>query len=238
MDKIEQLKLDQAKELADLVDKEKLRGFLPESIRESARITKHSNHYTVTGWPGLAYKNPPKFVQAVDLIEEMQDALVEAEHWKAGCCSTRPARINPEAKNENATMDGSHAVEILVEGGRGFQFTEVRFWAELGHPATPTRYYLVEVHLPVTDLWQLHPNVRATYTSHGDLANCEITWPVESRIVDSFRKWYSERPSYRGSYYLADWHNFNSWAGTMLAGAAAPAYNKGIGGGVKEATNV
>src|SRR4030095_4722993 len=240
MDKIEKLKLDQAKELADLVDKEKLRALLPESIRETARITKHPDHYTVTGWDGFAYDNPPKFAQAVKVVEEMQDQLVEAEHWQDSCVSCRPARINSTAKKEHATMDGSHTVEIAVEGGRGYQTTEVRFWAEVGHqiPGFGVEGWLIEVHLPVVDLWNLLPNVRASYNNHGDLANCEITWPVESRVVDSFRKWWSERPSYRGSYYLADWHNFNSWAGTILHTWISGEYNKGCGGGAKEAANV
>jgi hypothetical protein len=238
MDRIEKLKREQAEQLAALVDKEKLRELLPASIRESASITKHKDHYTVTGWNGFAYDNPPKFLQAVKLIEQFAEAeqLVVGEHWKGACCSTYPARINSvKEKEPTSIMEGSHTIEIKVQGGRGFQTIEVRFWAELGEQfAGGVETYLAEIVLPVTDLWQLAPNVRATYNTHGDVANCEIHWPEESRVVDSFRKWYSERPSYSGSYYLADWHNFNSWASTMLAGAAAPPYNKGIGGGVKE----
>lgn len=232
MDRIEKLKQEQAEQLAALVESEKLRELLPSAIRESARIIKHRDNWSVVGWTGFGGTQHP-FLDAVKVIEEMQDQLVECEHWKSGTVSCRPARINSNVKDRGAVMDGSHTIEIKVDGGRGFQTVEVRFWVELDEGQFGS-VYLAEIHLPVKDLWQLAPNVRATYNLHGDVANCEIRWPEESRVVDSFRKWYSERPSYSGSYYLADWHNFNSWASTMLAGAAAPPYNKGKGGGVKE----
>lgn len=241
MDRIEKLKREQAEQLAALVESEKLRDWLPSSIRESARIVKQRDHWTVIGWTGFGGTQHP-FGDAVNVIEEMQDQLLVAEHWKSGTTSCRPARINNNIKDPGAEMDGSHTIEIKVEGGRGFQTIEVRFWVELGGqlPGIGVETYLAEIQLPVTELWQLVPFVRASYNNSGDLATCEITWPIESRIVDSFRKWYSERPAYSGSYYLADWHNFNSWSHTMLAGAAAPPYNKGIGGGAKEkeASNV
>lgn len=236
MDRIEKLKQEQAEQLAALVESEKLRALLPEPIRESARIVKHRDNWTVVGWTGFGGTQHP-FRDAVKVIEQFAEAeqLVVAEHWKSGTCSCRPARINNNIKDPGAEMDGSHTIEIKVDGGRGFQTIEVRFWVEVGEQFSGgVETYLAEIQLPVTELWQLVPNVRASYNNSGDLTTCEITWPVESRVVDSFRKWYSERPSYSGSYYLADWHNFNSWAETMLAGAAAKPYNKGIGGGVKE----
>lgn len=208
---LDEFKAEQAEKLAKFEKEMAWCEHLPEAYRESASICIHSDSTSISLWSG--FRTDKKLADAVTALEHFKPCLIDGEHWKDGCCSTSPARINSCAKSKNAVMDGSHAVEILVSGGRGFgPDVEIRFWIDV--PSLG----LAEISCPVCDLWKMIPRVNVNYNRHGEVSSGEITWPVESQVVDSFRRWSgrSDLPSYRGSYYLADVPNFEAWASNHL----------------------
>lgn len=183
---------------------EAIRADLPAAIRESASICAHKTHVTVTAWND--FRTEKKLRDAVALVREMAPSIIEGEHWQSGCISTYPAEINEYAQKASATMNGSHAAEILVEGGEGYgPIISVRFWVKL-----PSG--IAEIRAPFADGCALVPQIEKAYNRDGELTRCEITWPAESRCADSFRKWWSSNAAYRGSYYIADLPNFYTWA--------------------------
>lgn len=193
-----------AQELAELEREEAIRAMLPEKYRVDALICIHGEFATVRLWDD--YHTNKTLAETVEVVETFKDQVVQGEHWKDSYVLTWPAEINSCAKNAGATMDGSHEVEISVSGGRGFgPNVNVEFWIK-------TQHGLVEISCPVCDLFKLVPHVRANYGTRGDLTSCDISWPAERAVVDSFRTWWSEKPAYKGSYYLADVPNFLSWA--------------------------
>jgi hypothetical protein len=199
------------RELAALELEERARLILPEAFHESALICIHGGkrkHFSAKMWND--FRCEKKLSDALEIVRLFESQIVECGHWKSGCISTWPDAINTTKDDENAVMDGSHVVEISVQGGKGFgPCVEVEFWADIPELG------LVEFSCPVCDLWKLVPSVKANYNNHGDLSSCDIRWPIESRCTDSFRTWWSDKPSYRGSYYLADLPNFYSWAGQI-----------------------
>ncbi len=211
----EQLLEKQAQELAKFEKEQAVLALLPEPLREDAIVCIHRDHASVKVWSD--FRTERKLADAIDVLRLFADVLQTCEHWKDGCVSTNPPQINDYAKKESAVMDGSHVVEIKVSGGKGYGPTvEVRFWAD-------TSAGLVEFGCPVSDLWKLIPRVHVSYNRSGEVSKCEITWPTESRCVDSFRTWWADKPSYSGSYYLADLPNFYSWAGAINATVAVTA---------------
>ncbi len=200
-----------AKELAQLEREEKIRASLPEQYQEDALI--HFPHLPFVGvklWNN--FRTQKTLADAVEMVNLFAPYIVECGHWKSGCISTWPDAVNTCIKDDNSVMDGSHFVEISVQGGKGFgPDVAIEFWCDLPELG------LVEFSCPVCDLHKLVPGVYATYNNHGDLSKCDIRWPAESRCVDTFRTWWSEKPAYRGSYYLADLPNFLSWAGAINA---------------------
>lgn len=199
----------QAAELAKFNQEEAIRALLPKQYRDGASIYIHDDHASVKMWND--FRTERTLADALAIVELFKPQIQTCEHWKNGCCSTVPPQINSYAKDERAVMDGSHAVEVLVSGGKGFgPNVEIRFWAE-------SSAGLLEISCPVCDLFKLVPRIDQHYNTHGELTSCRIDWPAESRCVDSFRNWWSEKPSYRGSYYLADLPNFESWAGQIIA---------------------
>lgn len=209
--KIKELKAKQAKELAEALEIETLRDALKDvpGFTEDSSICLHSGeHASVKLWSD--YHTGKKLIDAVRVVEHFKDKIIDGEHWKSGCVSTWPAEINSCIKYESAVMDGSHAVEIDVSGGRGYgPNTSVQFWTRIAG-------VLCEIECPVCDLWKLIPAVKGRYTQEGDFIG-KIEWnPAETQTVDSFRKFWSEPPSFKGSYYLADIHNFRSWVSRFL----------------------
>jgi hypothetical protein len=195
-----------AKELEKLESEQAIRATLPEQYQEDALITLHTGqkpHANVKLWND--FRTEKRLVDALPILESYKGRIVQGEHWKAGCVSTWPAQINSVIDDQNAVMDGSHEVEIHVSGGRHYGPTvSLKFWTTLAG-------WLCEIQLPVSDLWKLVPRVNASYNQGGELCRCEITWPVEKQTVDKFRSFWSEKPSYSGSYYLADLPNFESF---------------------------
>lgn len=207
---IEQLKAEHAKELEVLEIINRVTDALagtPGVDSDAVRVCVHDfkkHHASVTLWSEYQTRRP--LVDAVSIVQHFANNIVDGEHWKDGCVSTWPAEINGNAKKESAVLDGTHAVEIKVNGGRGFgPNVSVAFWVHLGG-------MLCEVEMPIADLWPLVPRVQGQYTKHGDFHG-KIEWnPTETQTVDKFRSWYSEPPAYHGSYYLADVPNFLAWA--------------------------
>lgn len=211
MTKKQELIENQTAELAKFEREEAICELLPEAYRATALVCIHGDHASVKMWSD--FRTERKLADAVEIVNQFAEQIQTCEHWKSGCISTRPPQINEYALDECAVMDGSHAVEIVVSGGRNFgHIVELCFWVE-------TSAGLLEISCPVSDLWKLVPRVDANYNRKGDLTTCRIDWPAESRCVDSFRSWWSEKPAYRGSYYLADLPNFMSWAGAILPDA-------------------
>lgn len=210
MSKLETLKAKHAKEIAKLEKEEAIRAQLPEEIRDGARICIHSDHASVTAnWDSYDQKKREPH-DARRIITALESHLVESEHWKDGCVSCRPNEINDTARKENSVLDGTHLIEVDVSGGKGYgPNVEVCCWVKL--PGGQ----LIELQLPIS-AYQLVPNVRATYNNHGELANCEITWPVWKSTCDKFRTWWSEKPSYKGSYYSADLFSYDAWISSTL----------------------
>jgi hypothetical protein len=204
----------QAKELLKFQSEQRLRSELPVELRDKGMVCIHNDHASFSLHEYGPFANR-KLSEALKLVREFAPKLVESEHWKDGCVSVRPAKINSSATKESATMDGAHAVEIKVEGGKGYgPNVDVKFWIQLD-------WGLVEMSVRVSDLWKLVPHVHNNY-DQGEIVSSQITWPDESRCVDSFRKWWSSPGSYAGSYYLADLPNFESWASHMIAPALQP----------------
>ncbi len=208
----EKLLASHAQELAKLEAEESIRAALPEQYRTDATICIHDTkkpHASVKLWND--FRTEKKLADALPVLESYKDQIIDGEHWKDGCVSTWPPQINSCIENANAVMDGSHAVEINVSGGRSYGPTvELNFWVMLGG-------WLCEIALPVCDLRKLTPNVHATYNRSGEVCKCEITWPVERQTADKFRTFWSEKPAYNGSYYLADYPNFLAFVSNFTA---------------------
>ncbi len=210
MTTLEQLQEKHEKQIAQFHAEQAIRAELPEELRE-ASICFHPGFVSVNLHE---YQSDKQYtlVKALALVRSLQDKIVQGEHWKDGSVSTWPEAINGNAKREHATLDGSHAVEIKVDGGKGYgPNVAVEFWIQLDST-------LAEVSVYVRDLWKLVPSVKCTYYQ-GEVSNAVVTWPTESRCVDSFRKWWSTPGGYSGSYYLADIPNFEAWASRMIAPA-------------------
>jgi len=194
-----------AEELQELEKTEAIRAILPEQYRDDALVCIHGKHASVKMWGD--FRTEKKLSEALEIVRQFEPLVVECEHWESGCLSVRPAEINKYATDEHAIMDGASAVELSVTGGKGFgPNVTVEFWIK--HP----EFGFIEINLPVCDLHKLTPNVRATYNNSGELCSCEINWPGERSVVDKFRSWWSQKPAYHGSYYLADLPNFYAWA--------------------------
>lgn len=214
MKTLEELKRQQAGELAKFEIETAWRESLPEAFRENASLCIHDDHVSLTLWGG--FRTDKKLSDACAVVEHYKGSIVDGEHWKDGCVSTQPAEINANAKRDNSTLEGSHAVEVSVHGGKGFgPDVVVEFWIK-------TELGLAEVHCAVCDLWKLVPRVKADYNRSGELTSCEIEWPV-SGCFDSFRSWWSEKPGFKGSYYWADLPNFESFASQHLQAKDAAA---------------
>lgn len=211
MKTMEELKAEQAAEAVKLeqelkiaADLKSVPGFDSDKVSICIHNHRKATHASVTLWP--TYRTEHKFAEAVAIVELFKDKIVDGEHWKDGCCSTWPAEINDNASRKSAVMDGSHAVEIEVKGGRGYgPDVCVQFWTRLGG-------LLCEVSMPVCDLYALVPRVSGRYNQHGEFRGKAEWNPAETQTADSFRTWWSEPPSFSGSYYLADVPNFMSWA--------------------------
>lgn len=210
MKTLEELKEKHEKQIAQFHAEQQIRAELTEELHE-ASICFHSGFASVIVHEYQADKQYT-LPKALSLVRSLKDKIVNGEHWKDGSVSTWPAAINSNAKREHATLDGSHAVEIKVDGGKGYApNVAIEFWVQLDSS-------LVEVSVYVRDLWKLVPSVHCTYYQ-GEVASAKVDWPVESRCVDSFRKWWSTPGGYSGSYYLADIPNFESWASSQIAPA-------------------
>lgn len=203
---IEELKAKQAAEIAEWEKLEAVRAILPAKYGNDAFICDHSHMGFVSVKLWNDFRTSQKLADALEVLEAYKDKLVTCEHWKDGCVSVWPAEINSNASKPSAVMDGSHEVSIKVSGGRGYgPDVEVRFWIK-------TELGLIEFSIPVCDLHKLVPRVNASYNSHGDVCQCDIYWPAERAAADSFRTFWSEKPSFSGEYYWADIHNFKAWA--------------------------
>ena len=198
MKKIEQLKAQQAQEIAKLEREIAIRAMLPVEPRF---VHDHKDHV------GLSYakdKFPARYTlaEAIAIMEQFPNK-VESEHWKNGCCSVRPLAINSSAKNERATMDGASLVEVRLNAGKGYDSHRLLFWAMVGET-------LAEVSIEITPPWKWIPQTRFRYDSHG---HC-----IESRVSpvgigeDIFRKWWSPEGSYQLSYYWAEVDGFRNIA--------------------------
>jgi len=205
----EQLLKEQAIELErfdkEVMLREALAG-VPGYDAKNSFVYFHRDHVSVRLWKD--YRTEKTLTDACAVVEYFKHQIIDAEHWKGkngGCVSCRPSEINSNATDENI-MDGAHAVEVSVSGGRGFgPDVKVRFWTRIGG-------CLCEMELPIVGQQKLCPRVTGNYTTHGDFSgNVEWNWQ-ETQVVDRFRKWWSEAPAYRGSYYLADVPNFETWA--------------------------
>ena len=207
---VEELKAKQAAEIAEFEKVGAIRASLPEQYREGASICLHhfsGEFATVRLWNN--FRASQKFSDALAVLEAYKGKLVTCEHWKDGCVSVWPAEINCNASKPSAVMDGSHEVSISVQGGRGYgPDVAIEFWVK-------TELGLIEFGLPVCDLGKLIPRVNASYNSQGDVCKCDIYWPQERALADSFRTFWSEKPSFKGEYYWADIHNFEAWAGNQ-----------------------
>lgn len=216
MKTIEELKQHQADQLAKLevelaIQAEVMRlvpDLDPEGILISIHGMNRKKHATVKLWNN--FRTQEKLSRALAIVRSFHESgsLIEGEHWKAGCCSTWPASINSCINNDNAVMDGSHIIEIEVAGGKGYgPDVIISAWRIIAG-------FLCEVEMPVSDLWRLLPRVECHYTRDGEVSSGRIDWPVESQTADKFRRWSGQYdlPSYRGSYYFADFPNFESFA--------------------------
>lgn len=220
MTTIEKLKAKHAEELASAELEQRILSALSEKFPDletkdvvtCVHSLKSKPHVSVRLWND--FRTQKKLSDALPVLESFKDEIVECEHWKGSCISCWPPEINTNIDKEHATMDGSHAVEIEVSGGKGYgPKVEIQFWTRLADT-------LCEITLPVSDLWMLVPNVRANYNRNGEVTTCEINWPVWRSTCDTFRSFWSEKPSYNGHYYSADIHNFLSWAGSLNAKTA------------------
>jgi len=212
----QELAAEYQEKLAKLRQKNKLRAELPEQFQADAIISIPGSRYaSVKMWND--FRTTKTLADALEIVRLYSDKIVTAEHWRAGCVSTWPAEINSCIKNESAVMDGSHEIEISVGGGKRWGPTvEVSMWVRLAD-------ILVEINLPVCDARKLVPHVHATYNNHGELAKCDIFWPSERAVFDSFRSFWSEKPAFKGSYYCAEWRSFENWALAQAKKAQAAA---------------
>lgn len=212
--RIQELKAKQAQELVKAEQEETIRNALagvPGVNIEDVSICVHDGkrpHCSVTLWNGFGTTR--SLADAVAVVQHFKDSIIEGEHWKSGCVSTWPAEINSCIKDKSAVMDGSHAVEIEVRGGKGYgPDVSVQFWTRIAG-------VLCEIDCPVATLYKLLPSLRGQYRKDGSFSGT-ITWPVEKQVVDKFRTFWSELPSFNGSYYLADVPNFMAWASNHLS---------------------
>lgn len=191
------------KEIAIRAELESVPGYMPDN----SCICIHADSASVRLWKDFGTDR--KLADALAVVQFFADKIVDGEHWNDGCVSTHPPEINSCAKRERSTMDGSHAVEICVHGGKDFgSNVEVKFWVRLAG-------VLCEISCPVADQHKLVPSVRGNYDKDGQFhGKVEWNW-TETQTADKFRKFWSEAPAYRGSYYLADVPNFVAWASTQ-----------------------
>lgn len=202
---VEQLKEQYAKKLAKAEREDALTALLPVPPNG---ICQHSDSASVT-YEGEHYK-PLSFVAAMELFDKFKPSIVEGEHWNDGCVSTSPKPINSCAKKESAHMDGSHVAEIRLDsfGSRGeYQQCSLNFWVKLGNE-------YAEIHVRFSPEWKWMPQRQVSYTNHGEVAKCTITPACLGE--DKRRKWGSEPPGYRISYYWADIIGFEGWAANYL----------------------
>lgn len=203
--KVEQTREKFAAELAKAEREDALLAILPV---EPKHVCIHNDSASVT-YEGGSYK-PLSFADAMELYGKFKPSIVEGEHWSDGCVSTNPEAINSNAKKESAHMDGSHVAEIRLEsfGSRGeYQQCSLNFWVKLGDA-------YAEISVRCQPEWKWFPQREVSYDSHGRVSRCQIT--PQALGEDKRRKWSSEPPGYRISYYWADVIGFEGWAANYL----------------------
>jgi len=194
MTKLEQLQKKHAEELVRARTEETICALLPVEPRS---IYAHKKYASVS-------YEVQTFQEAVGIVSKYEPVIYHAEHWKNACLSVMPEPINEYAKDERATMDGESYCELLLHSfGEGrYQQQELHFFVRL------EGYWLkVDVRFKAPFKWL--PSVTVIRDSQGHKIDTRIQ-PL-GLGEDQFRRWSTDKPDYRFSYYWADVHNWRSW---------------------------
>jgi hypothetical protein len=180
---------------------DRVAALLPE---EPCTIYAHQDHNSATF-------QPIKLEELGAFVHTFLPHIIEAEHWEDGCTSVRPVEINKTATRKDAVMDGVSFAEITLNsyGSRGeYQDAELVLWLRI-------KGEIIQAHVKIEPTpYQWLPR-RDLAWYRGTVTNGTI----EPRYLgeNQRRKWWSELPAYRISYYWADKANFLSWLTTKDA---------------------
>ena len=128
MQTVEELKENQAKELAQLEKELAIREACPVI---PSRVCLHAGSATLT-YVGEGIGKRLSLTEAARIYGAF--AIEPSEHWRDGCLNCCPAEINEYAKKESAVMDGGDWVELVRRsyGSRGeYSGQELRFWTKV-----------------------------------------------------------------------------------------------------------
>ncbi len=206
MKTIEQLEAEHAKALVKLKTEHAFALRIRDIVgRDPQQVLEHEKFISCNFDQGLRKEYSPK--DAAAILEKFAPFLVIAEHWKGGCVSCWPAEINGEAKNERATLQGRHAVELKMSAGDGYSSHEFSMWARIDGR-------LVDIGVRITPNAAWLPNV---ICNRDERTNRILSYTVQYRSIgeDSRLKWWSEQGSYSLTYYWADLPNWTAWASSF-----------------------
>jgi hypothetical protein len=95
---------------------------------------------------------------AIAIVDKCAGQIITCNHWNNGNVSTQPDEIN-SCKTEPAIVNGTHAIEILVSGGKDCgPDIFVKFWVRLAD-------VFCEIECPVSNLGHLVPGVSGKWPS-------------------------------------------------------------------------
>ncbi len=202
MKTIEELKAQQAAELAEL---EKEISLLNELPLKPNWLHSHKDHCSCS----YSKKYPERFTfrEAFDIYKKWLPLIIPGEDWKGSSRSLYPGEINSEKRDDRSTMNGEVWASINLNAGKGYVGHKMEFWARI-----PSG--LISVSIELQPEWKWLPIVDFKYDSNGDC--------VTSRVVpygngeDSLVNWWSPAGSYRLQYCWADSHNFHAFASNYV----------------------
>ncbi len=202
MKSISELKAAQAEQLAKFEQEHKVAASLPLPAQS---IYVHTDHCSVK-YSKERFPARFTFPEAFAVYQAFKPFIIEAEHWKSGCLSVKPAKINDYSRDERATMDGASWACMELQAGKGFVSHALTFYAEIDGVILD-----IEIELEPESKWLPLVDVKYDTAGHVSSFRCSPLGLGE----DQMRKWWSEAPAYHLAYYWADSYNFEAWASNV-----------------------
>jgi hypothetical protein len=145
------------------------------------------------------------FQEAINFYRKFEPFIQICEHWNDGCIEVKPNELSDYKNKEKATKVNESFAEILLYsyGSRGeYIDSSLIFYAKIEN-------YWFKVSMEFQNNWCWFPQRQVSYDRDGNISN--FTLSIKGFGEDFQRKWYSEKPGYRISYYWKTKELFEKW---------------------------